>query len=321
MLNDYWFEWNGVKSTDFTSDVSSLHVSKAIRFSSPKRKFTKYNVSGRNGDVFVLQDAYENMTISIDVFLYNIPRDPSSYKDLSTLCRNIANWIYGPMGYAKLKLYGKDGYYLACYNGPFDVENSLYQFGKATIDFDCRPENYITSTPTIYTEIPTEELYDNEYVKELTIRSPSDISQNAKPIIAYNLTSFWSDNNDDFRIKIYEFDGDLCFTTELPKSLRAASPDITHLVMDTEATALYLAKRTPLNPAYDDDLGFNQKSSINVSRRTVISENSEFPTLKGNEAYNYLCVRIEKRSGNFWGWAGENMQVNEIIMLPRWWKL
>lgn len=330
MLNEYWFEWNGVRSTSFASNVSSLHVSKAIKFSSPKRKYTKYTVNGRNGDVFVLQDAYENMTISIEVFLYNIHRDPSSYKDLSTLCHNIAKWIYGPRGYAKLKLYGKDGYYLACYNGPFDVENTLYQFGKATINFDCRPENFLYETPNTYTSIPEA---NNGYwpfddgghkVQRIIYSVGAEGKETTKPIIAIGLNALSSISaSTDARIILIVTDSvkSQGFTIRY-YSFRDDVENNSYLVVDSEQMLWYVGKTPPSgSTAITDDLGLAIQFEVGSYVTPESGEGVPMFRQYGNFSQIQVDIRVETKVNGNWVWAGTSYPINDVKILPRWWAL
>lgn len=154
-LDSVWFEWNGVKSNSLSSVTAVQGVKLIVRkipdITSPKRRFASYNVAGRNGNIYVPKDSFDNISVKIDIFLYT--EDGSVDNDrLRLFARDIAHWLvpqtqytvagYNPFGYGKLRICEEDSYYLAYYTGPLDISNSLYRFGTATIEFSARPEHF-----------------------------------------------------------------------------------------------------------------------------------------------------------------------------------
>lgn len=106
----------------------------------PQRKFDEYVVPGRNGTIVEQYDAYENIDKS-----YNIWFTDYFYKNLYSpvKAREIADWLYTSKGYMKLEDDFEPEYFrLAYFNGPLDIENLMQKYGKATINFNCRPERY-----------------------------------------------------------------------------------------------------------------------------------------------------------------------------------
>ena len=168
MPNGYWIEWNGVRSDSFDRDGCKLIVRTAPNIPSPRRKFTRYSVAGRNGDIYIPQDAWDNISIRVNLFLYT-PEGTVQNDDLRALCIDVAGWLHGANGYAKLRVCEESGYYEAFFTGPYEVENLLFQFGRATIDFNARPEHYlgndiIRQTSTDYPERQQRYLYDGYFV-------------------------------------------------------------------------------------------------------------------------------------------------------------
>lgn len=102
-----------------------------------QRKFRQYNVPGRNGDVFFQDDAFENVVASYDVYATD------EYFGAVEAWKNLAAVLY-QKGYQKLRdTYDPDHFRKAVFNGPIDVENSWNTHGRATIEFNCRPERYL----------------------------------------------------------------------------------------------------------------------------------------------------------------------------------
>lgn len=137
MLNSITFA--GKNSADY-----GLGIEKFPSFVKPKRKYTKYSVAGRNGDLYMMQDAYENVSQEYEVW---------SKKGQWT---DIIEWLYedGDLtieellnletnGYHQLKdTYDPDTIRLATFIEETEVENIRNRYGRATIRFDCRPERF-----------------------------------------------------------------------------------------------------------------------------------------------------------------------------------
>ena len=127
-----WLEFNGQKSTDL-----GLTVERIPNSNRPARKYDRYSVPGRNGDIFVFQDAWENIEQSYEICWKGTPVD-TGY--------NIAEWLFGSSGYQMLTdSYDPLHYRKAVFLGPYDVENTLMRYGRATITFDCDPRRFLMS--------------------------------------------------------------------------------------------------------------------------------------------------------------------------------
>lgn len=104
----------------------------------PLKKFTTYDVPGRSGRIYVQQgtNAFENVTQSYEVFV----------KDKTTLQQKlsvIAKWLLDPNEPTELRdSYDSSVYRLGMFIGGEDWANSLNQYGKATLSFDCSPQRY-----------------------------------------------------------------------------------------------------------------------------------------------------------------------------------
>ena len=127
-----WLEFNGQKSTDL-----GLTIERIPNANRPARKYDRYSVPGRNGDIFVFQDAWENLEQSYEICWKGTPVD-TGY--------SIAEWLFGSSGYQMLTdSYDPLHYRNAVFLGPYDVENTLMRYGRATITFDCDPRRFLTS--------------------------------------------------------------------------------------------------------------------------------------------------------------------------------
>ena len=174
MLNGYWFEWNGVKSSELGStyglnDVDyQLVVRKAINIPSPARKTQVYKIPGRSGDYVLSSDAWENVKIDIELFLYC---SSVGQANLHKFCRAISEWLHSGDGeYNDLVLSGTEGYREAYFVGPYNVENMLYKYGRATISFNASPKHYVEYDAYRYRQ-SSDPSYDGEHEMRVVYQS------------------------------------------------------------------------------------------------------------------------------------------------------
>lgn len=127
-------EFNGIKSTSL-----GVFVEKYPPRPVPQRKMERYSVPGRSGDVLFYEEAWENVTQRYDIYL-------SAEKDgLPYVSAQVVRWLQHD-GYAELSdEYDRDTFRLAVFTGPTDLQNTLNEFGRATIEFNCKPQRYLKS--------------------------------------------------------------------------------------------------------------------------------------------------------------------------------
>lgn len=127
-------EFNGVRSA-----ALGVFVEKYPPRPIPKRKHEKFSVPGRNGDVIVYEDAWENIVQPYDIYL------SAEKPGLPLVAAKVTRWLMTD-GYRKLEdEYDRDTFRLAAFLGPVDLENTLNQFGRARIEFDCQPQRFLKS--------------------------------------------------------------------------------------------------------------------------------------------------------------------------------
>lgn len=128
--------WNGVCSMDL-----GLVIERVPNQNRPARKMDVYNVPGRNGDIIVQQDAWENVEQTYEVW------GGDSLKGRATEVGYIlSNWLYGASGYQVLEdSYDPGHYRLAYFAGGFDFESLYSRRGRAQITFSCDPRRFLTS--------------------------------------------------------------------------------------------------------------------------------------------------------------------------------
>lgn len=124
-----WF--NGRSSDDFR-----LIVQRYPDVILPTRKNEKVSVPGRNGDILIQQDAFENVTQRYEFYI------SAEQTKLTPITHKVAEWLC-VKGYQKLEdSYFLDTFRLAAFNGGLEISNILNRFGRATIEFDCKPQRF-----------------------------------------------------------------------------------------------------------------------------------------------------------------------------------
>lgn len=129
--------FNGIRSDQFGIGVENYP--KAVK---PVRKMDRYTVPGRNGDILMMQDAWENVKQSYDIFAGDMEKQ--SVHDNFT---DIASWLCAPKGYCELwDDFDPNHFRMAILYGSFDVEAlAAGSIGRTTITFDCKPQRYLFS--------------------------------------------------------------------------------------------------------------------------------------------------------------------------------
>lgn len=155
--------WAGKSSDDVSVFVE--HYPSQIR---PAKKYNKTSVPGRNGDLIFEQGVFENYIQPYDIYI------SAEKTKLPGAAKAVAEWLYAPKGYQKLEdSYDPDVFRLAFFSGPADIENILNIFGRATVEFDCKPQRFLVSgeeatryfsattvtNPTAFTALPLITVY------------------------------------------------------------------------------------------------------------------------------------------------------------------
>lgn len=135
MLNSFTF--NGRTSTEF-----GIKVEKMPTLNRSARKFIAESVPGHNGNIYELQDAWEEIVQPYQIFAGD--RNSNAVSNFS----DIAEWLHGADGYAVLTdTYDPTHYREAIFADSMDVESEWHTLGRTTINFRCRPEHYIITDP------------------------------------------------------------------------------------------------------------------------------------------------------------------------------
>ena len=161
--------WNGERS-----DQYGISIEEYPNFSKPQRKIDRYTVPGRNGDVIMPQNAWENIEQKYDI----VAGDGVKHSVPGSFSR-VSEWLNSASGYAELwDDFDPDHYRMAFYEGSYDVDSlSIGRVGRTTITFNCKPQRFLISgkTPVEFSSVPAK------------ITNPT--TYEAKPLIFVSMSS------------------------------------------------------------------------------------------------------------------------------------
>lgn len=130
-----------------SSSSLNLNIEYCPNQDRPARKVERYSVPGRNGDIVVMQDAWENVEQSYDIW-----GGSGAINDATAVGYAIADWLFSKTGYQRLEdTYDTQHYRLAFFEGPYDFQSVLRRRGRATITFSCDPRRFLLSGETAVT--------------------------------------------------------------------------------------------------------------------------------------------------------------------------
>lgn len=136
MLNTFTF--NGHSSDEFGIRIEKMPV-----LNRSARKFQVASVPGRNGNIYQLEDAWNEV-----VQPYQIFAGDSADGAAVTSFTEIMEWLHSADGYAVLTdTYDPTHYREAVFVDSLDIESAWHTFGRTTVNFRCRPERYLVGEP------------------------------------------------------------------------------------------------------------------------------------------------------------------------------
>ena len=142
-----------------------------------QRKFATFNVPGRNGDIIVQQDAFENVIVPYQIYCGDT--------DVQTDWGDLAEVLY-QTGYQTLQdISDPEHFRLGVFNGPVDAQYYWEQVGRTTLEFNCRPERFLLSGADSENYVPLVDA-NNDPVATV-VDNPTKYT--AKPLIVVNITS------------------------------------------------------------------------------------------------------------------------------------
>ena len=122
-----YFEFNGIKSSNFGLLISDKDI-----YSAPAPDVSFVSVPGRNGDVLIDNNRFNNVTVSYDVAFRNVKSRAAAIK--LWLCR---------AGYFVLTdTYQPTYFRMAAFSSNLKIDELIENVGQAQISFNCKPFMY-----------------------------------------------------------------------------------------------------------------------------------------------------------------------------------
>lgn len=107
----------------------------------PERECDVYHVPGRSGDLIIDKGSFKNSPRT-----YQISALTPNGQLFSNLANDISEWLCSPSGYVRLEdSYEPDYYRYACFHETNTIASIFGKAGRATINFDCKPQRYLKS--------------------------------------------------------------------------------------------------------------------------------------------------------------------------------
>ena len=129
-----FFIFNECSTKEFGMAVEKRPTQKT-----PKRRRTTFTIPGRNGNLHIDEDAFENVEVTYDVwFRGELPTPAQAHA--------VKSWLLSHKGYSRLEdKYDPDYFRLASFAGPMDIADILGRYGRCKIKFDCDPRCFLKS--------------------------------------------------------------------------------------------------------------------------------------------------------------------------------
>lgn len=136
--------FNNISSLDY-----HIQVEHPPEYAFPKKDYEIQHVPGRNGDIVLDKESYQNVnrTYSIAVGSFE--------EDYTMMVNRISEWLHSASGYAILEdSYEPEYYRMAMYEESGIFENLYRHAGRAKINFNCKPQRFLKSgdMPVKFTE-------------------------------------------------------------------------------------------------------------------------------------------------------------------------
>ena len=133
--------WNGR-----SSDSVGIVVENFPDYTIAERDYDVEHVPGRNGDLLLDNECYNNVSASYDIAFGSIE------KNHSEMAAAVSEWLHSASGYARLEdSYSPMYYRLAYYQDEVDLTNILNHLGRATISFSCMPQRFLKTGDNMVT--------------------------------------------------------------------------------------------------------------------------------------------------------------------------
>lgn len=127
--------FNGKPSLDY-----GIQVEHPPEYQIPAKDYEVIHIPGRNGDLVIDNGSYQNVNRQYQIAFGDLD------KDFTGMANAVAEWLHSASGYARLEdSYEPEYYRMAMFQDEAAVENILQHAGRATIDFNCKPQRFLKS--------------------------------------------------------------------------------------------------------------------------------------------------------------------------------
>lgn len=129
---------NKVIYNSVSSDSLGIYVSRGSAYDAAAPDYTSYQIPGRNGDLHINNNRYENIDVTYPVFI------PGAFP---SLVQAVRNWMRSSDGYAMLQdTYDTTHYRLGRGKDVLSFEPSPSNYGaNFELVFDCKPQRFLIS--------------------------------------------------------------------------------------------------------------------------------------------------------------------------------
>lgn len=166
-----WMTFGGKALSDFETFWDGSQV-----FKKSSKNFKKYQIPGRNGDLVVSQNRFDNVTIPFNCFIR---------KDFEKNFSNLMDYLNSFDSYQRLETSTEPEIYReAVFHSPVSPETGFFNnSGKFTLEFDCKPQEFYKSGENeIFVEAGTTKAIQNptyKKAKPLLVVTTASVSQSA----------------------------------------------------------------------------------------------------------------------------------------------
>ena len=140
-----------------------ITVEKCPEFEAAEREMETLYIPGRNGALTYSDGAFKNVSQKYEVWF------KSENLGTTAFSKEIALWLLSPQGYQVLEDdYDPDIYRQAFFKGPLNIENWMLKRGRATLEFECKPQRFLKSGDLPRQILTPQTLY-NSYMPSLPL--------------------------------------------------------------------------------------------------------------------------------------------------------
>lgn len=125
--------FNGASSKDY-----GIEVEHPPKYNYPERDYTIVHVPGRNGDLVLDSESYQNVERVYELAIGEY------HGDFTVLANRLSTWLHSARTYARLEdSYEPEYYRMALYKEGTSIENFFHQGGRVQVTFNCKPQRFL----------------------------------------------------------------------------------------------------------------------------------------------------------------------------------